>query len=53
MLAASVWMVYRLEILKARHLQALGLGRFAKEPEEEEEGKEEAVEQVLTAGPRR
>ncbi len=29
-IAASVWMVYRLEILKARHLQALGLGRFAR-----------------------
>jgi UDP-GlcNAc:undecaprenyl-phosphate/decaprenyl-phosphate GlcNAc-1-phosphate transferase len=26
--AASVWMVYSLEILKARHLQALGLGRI-------------------------
>jgi UDP-GlcNAc:undecaprenyl-phosphate/decaprenyl-phosphate GlcNAc-1-phosphate transferase len=49
-IAASVWMVYRLEILKARHLQALGLGRFAREPEEDEE--EEAVEQVLIAGPR-
>ena len=26
---ASVWMVYTLEILKARHLRVLGLGRFA------------------------
>jgi UDP-GlcNAc:undecaprenyl-phosphate/decaprenyl-phosphate GlcNAc-1-phosphate transferase len=26
--AASVWMIYTLEILKARHLQALGLNRF-------------------------
>jgi UDP-GlcNAc:undecaprenyl-phosphate/decaprenyl-phosphate GlcNAc-1-phosphate transferase len=50
-LATSVWMVYRLEILKARHLQALGLGRFAREEEEEEE-REEAVERVLIAGPR-
>ena len=50
-LAASVWMVYRLEILKARHLQALGLGRFAREPEEADE-EEDAVERVLTAGPR-
>jgi UDP-GlcNAc:undecaprenyl-phosphate GlcNAc-1-phosphate transferase len=51
-LAASVWMVYRLEILKARHLQAVGLGRFAREPEEETE-QEEAVEEALMAGPRR
>jgi UDP-GlcNAc:undecaprenyl-phosphate GlcNAc-1-phosphate transferase len=51
-IAASVWMVYRLEILKARHLQALGLGRFAREPEEDSE-QEEAVEEVLMAGPRR
>jgi UDP-GlcNAc:undecaprenyl-phosphate/decaprenyl-phosphate GlcNAc-1-phosphate transferase len=50
-LAASVWMVYRLEILKARHLQAVGLGRFAREPEEESE-QEEAVEEALMAGPR-
>jgi len=49
-LAASVWMVYRLEILKARHLQALGLGRFAREPEEDEE--EDAVERLVTAGPK-
>ena len=46
--AASVWMVYTLEILKARHLQALGLGRFA-EPAED---REEAVARALTAGPR-
>ena len=46
--AASVWMVYTLEILKARHLHALGLGRFA-EPEEE---REMAVERALTAGQR-
>jgi UDP-GlcNAc:undecaprenyl-phosphate GlcNAc-1-phosphate transferase len=51
-IAASVWMVYRLEILKARHLQALGLGRFAKEVEEDEE-REEAVEEALMAGPGR
>jgi UDP-GlcNAc:undecaprenyl-phosphate/decaprenyl-phosphate GlcNAc-1-phosphate transferase len=51
-IAASVWMVYRLEILKARHLQALGLGRFAKEVEEEDE-REEAVEEALMAGPGR
>jgi UDP-GlcNAc:undecaprenyl-phosphate GlcNAc-1-phosphate transferase len=49
-IAASVWMVYRLEILKARHLQALGLGRFAREPEEDSE-QEGAVEEVLMAGP--
>jgi UDP-GlcNAc:undecaprenyl-phosphate GlcNAc-1-phosphate transferase len=47
-LAASVWMVYTLEILKARHLQVLGFRRGA-EPEED---REEAVEEVLTAGRR-
>jgi len=46
--AASVWMVYTLEILKARHLQALGFKRFA--PDEEAPDHEEAVERVLTAG---
>ena len=45
-LAASLWMVYTLEILKARHLRVLGFGRFATRPEE----REEAVERVLTAG---
>jgi len=45
---ASVWMVYTLEILKARHLRVLGLGRFATREEEEEA----AVERVLTAGRR-
>lgn len=41
-LAASVWMVYTLEILKARHLQALGLRRLV-----EDEEHEEAVERAL------
>jgi hypothetical protein len=41
-------MVYTLEILKARHLRVLGFGRFGTREEE----REEAVEQVLTAGPR-
>ena len=45
--AASVWMVYSLEILKSRHLQVLRGKR--REPEEDHE---EAVEQVLTAGRR-
>jgi UDP-GlcNAc:undecaprenyl-phosphate GlcNAc-1-phosphate transferase len=45
--AASVWMVYTLEILKARHLRVLGFGRFATREAE----REEAVERVLTAGP--
>ncbi len=45
--AASVWMVYTLEILKARHLRVLGFGRFATRDEE----REEAVEKVLEAGP--
>jgi UDP-GlcNAc:undecaprenyl-phosphate GlcNAc-1-phosphate transferase len=47
-IAASVWMVYTLEILKARHLQALGLGRFA----DAEREREEAVARAVTAGPR-
>src|SRR5215204_1618719 len=45
--AASVWMVYSLEILKSRHLQVLRGKR--REPEEDHE---EAVEQVLSAGRR-
>ena len=47
-LAASVWMVYSLEILKSRHLQVLRRGKLAEEPEHEE-----AVERALTAGSRR
>ena len=46
--AASVWMVYTLEILKSRHLQVLRRGRPDAEPE-----REEAVERALTAGGRR
>ena len=46
--AASVWMIYTLEILKARHLRVLGFGRFATREAE----REEAVERVLTAGQR-
>ena len=51
-IAASAWLVYTLEIVKARHLHAIGLGRFAppavdEEPEEGEE--EEALERALTA----
>ena len=46
-LAASLWMVYTLEILKARHLRVLGFGRFATREEE----REAAVERVLDAGP--
>ena len=42
--AASVWMVYTLEILKARHLRVLGFKRFGPE---EEEGREQAVEEAL------
>ena len=46
---ASAWMVYTLEILKARHLRALGIARAAAgEPEE----REEAVERAVTAGRR-
>ena len=46
--ATSVWMVYTLEILKARHLQVLGFRGRAEPPEE----REEAVERALTAGRR-
>jgi UDP-GlcNAc:undecaprenyl-phosphate GlcNAc-1-phosphate transferase len=54
-LAASVWMVYTLEILKARHLKAMGLGRFVKEvdgvgPPETEAERQDTVERAVTAG---
>jgi UDP-GlcNAc:undecaprenyl-phosphate/decaprenyl-phosphate GlcNAc-1-phosphate transferase len=54
-LVASAWMVYTLEILKARHLRAIGLGRFVREtepvgPEETEAEREAAVERALTGG---
>jgi UDP-GlcNAc:undecaprenyl-phosphate GlcNAc-1-phosphate transferase len=45
-LAGSVYMVYELEILKARHFQALGLRRV---PVEEEQP-EEAMEELMHAG---
>jgi UDP-GlcNAc:undecaprenyl-phosphate GlcNAc-1-phosphate transferase len=45
--AISVWMVYALEILKVRHLQAL---RFKRMPAESEPEREEAVERLLNAG---
>jgi UDP-GlcNAc:undecaprenyl-phosphate GlcNAc-1-phosphate transferase len=44
--AASVWMVFELEILKARHFQLLGLRRLPRESEEPEA----AVEEFLEAG---
>jgi UDP-GlcNAc:undecaprenyl-phosphate GlcNAc-1-phosphate transferase len=51
-LLTSVWMVYNLEILKARHLEALGLRRFAPPvdgaPELAEEDGEEPLERALT-----
>src|SRR5829696_8560571 len=47
-LAASAWMVYTLEILKARHLQALGFKRFG--PEEPDDT-EPAVERALESHP--
>jgi UDP-GlcNAc:undecaprenyl-phosphate GlcNAc-1-phosphate transferase len=51
-IAASVWMVYTLEILKARHLQAVGLRRFFDEVEPEpQDQREEAVERALSAEP--
>jgi UDP-GlcNAc:undecaprenyl-phosphate/decaprenyl-phosphate GlcNAc-1-phosphate transferase len=53
-IGASVWMVYSLEILKARHFQAIGLKRFggaeaAAAAEELEPESEEAVERALEA----
>jgi len=48
LVALSVWMVYTLEILKARHLQAFGLRRLRAD---EEEG-EAAVEEALSASNR-
>ena len=45
-LAASVWMVYELEILKARHFSRIGLRRLPREQEQPEE----AVEEFLHAG---
>jgi UDP-GlcNAc:undecaprenyl-phosphate GlcNAc-1-phosphate transferase len=47
-LAASMWMIYTLEILKARHLRVLGFKRYS---DSEGEGEEEAVEEVLSAQP--
>jgi len=46
-MAASVWMVYSLEILKRRHLELLRLRRRADPVEDEPE---EAVERALSAG---
>jgi UDP-GlcNAc:undecaprenyl-phosphate/decaprenyl-phosphate GlcNAc-1-phosphate transferase len=48
--AASIWMVYVLEILKERHLEALRIIRRGG-PDIEAGDHEEAVEEVLTAGP--
>ena len=56
---ASVWMAYTLEILKARHLQALGLGRLVRaevaaevgrEGPESEDDRQDTVERTVTAG---
>jgi hypothetical protein len=50
-------MVYTLEILKARHFRAIGLGRFVREtaedgrvPHEEQHEQDEAVERALSGG---
>jgi UDP-GlcNAc:undecaprenyl-phosphate/decaprenyl-phosphate GlcNAc-1-phosphate transferase len=50
--ATSIWMVYTLEILKARHFRVLGFRRMRPEEVEHEEEREEAVERVLIADPR-
>jgi UDP-GlcNAc:undecaprenyl-phosphate GlcNAc-1-phosphate transferase len=55
-IAISVWMVYSLEILKTRHLQAVGLRRFGASDQDvaEVEGESEpAVERALEAKPPR
>jgi UDP-GlcNAc:undecaprenyl-phosphate/decaprenyl-phosphate GlcNAc-1-phosphate transferase len=56
-LAASVWMVYTLEILKARHFRAIGLGRFVREATdetrispEEQVARDEEIEQAISGG---
>jgi UDP-GlcNAc:undecaprenyl-phosphate/decaprenyl-phosphate GlcNAc-1-phosphate transferase len=57
-LAASVWMAYTLEILKARHLEAVGLGRLVREemgdgsvgPPESADERQDTVERTVTAG---
>jgi hypothetical protein len=54
-LAASARMVYALEILKARHLRAIGLGRFVRDtgaedaPPVSDDEREAAVERAITA----
>lgn len=50
-LAITVWMVYTLEIIKARHLHAIGLGRLVPAVDggpEREEDEEEALQRALT-----
>jgi UDP-GlcNAc:undecaprenyl-phosphate GlcNAc-1-phosphate transferase len=57
-LAASVWMAYTLEILKARHLEAVGLGRLVRAevgdgsvgPPESADERQDTVERTVTAG---
>jgi hypothetical protein len=56
-LAASVWMVYTLEILKARHFRAIGLGRFVREEgdevrvtADEQAKRDEEIEQAISGG---
>ena len=50
-IGGSVWMVYSLEILKSRHLQAVGLRRFGADGAADalEGEQEEAVERALEA----
>ena len=50
-IGGSIWMVYSLEILKSRHLHAVGLRRFGQDDVADEiEGEtEEAVERTLEA----
>jgi UDP-GlcNAc:undecaprenyl-phosphate GlcNAc-1-phosphate transferase len=57
-LLASAWMAYTLEILKARHFEALGLGRLVRAevgdasvgPPESPDERQDTVERTVTAG---
>jgi UDP-GlcNAc:undecaprenyl-phosphate/decaprenyl-phosphate GlcNAc-1-phosphate transferase len=59
-LTASVWMAYTLEILKARHFEAVGLGRLVRAevgdvpvgPPETADERQDTVERTVTAGQR-
>ena len=51
MIGGSIWMVYSLEILKSRHLHAVGLRRFGQDAVADgiEGETDDAVERTLEA----